>query len=396
MVMQHRLIATIFSFIACFAVYAQDVCVINGKIADDKLANGKAIKKVFLTSADEYGRRTVVAEAKVKKGSYTFKYKVSADAPVMQYTITGFDNEKGIKLFVEPGTVAVNTATAQNPCQSKLSGTPTNDLYEEYKQIDINADEKVAKAVEALAQQNGKEWLESKEGKQEVKRIEATERIKREADRIRFLIDHNASPMTPLEMECRVMPYLSNAYAEQMMKSVYTPLQKHPYYQSFRNAVLARNIKVGNEVPDIAITLRDGKTVKLNDNRGKYILLDFWASTCEKSMQNRNTLKELYQATKEEQDKFVIVSLSLDSDKNAWGNELDNNGLALDGWVQGNDTMGTESIAAKQFGVKNTPHMILIDPEGRAISLNMEADEVQMRVEQILDGDLYYLDQSKE
>ena len=394
--MRHRLIATIFSFIACFAVYAQDVCVINGKIADDKLANGKAIKKVFLTSADEYGRRTVVAEAKVKKGSYTFKYKVSADAPVMQYTITGFDNEKGIKLFVEPGTVAVNTATAQNPCQSKLSGTPTNDLYEEYKQIDINADEKVAKAVEALAQQNGKEWLESKEGKQEVKRIEATERIKREADRIRFLIDHNASPMTPLEMECRVMPYLSNAYAEQMMKSVYTPLQKHPYYQSFRNAVLARNIKVGNEVPDIAITLRDGKTIKLNDNRGKYVLLDFWASTCEKSMQNRNTLKELYQATKEEQDKFVIVSLSLDSDKNAWGNALDNNGLALDGWVQGNDTMGTESIAAKQFGVKKTPHMILIDPEGRAISLNMEADEVQMRVEQILEGDLYYLDQSKE
>lgn len=394
--MRHRLIATIFSFIACFAVYAQDVCVINGKIADDKLANGKAIKKVFLTSADEYGRRTVVAEAKVKKGSYTFKYKVSADAPVMQYTITGFDNEKGIKLFVEPGTVAVNTATAQNPCQSKLSGTPTNDLYEEYKQIDINADEKVAKAVEALAQQNGKEWLESKEGKQEVKRIEATERIKREADRIRFLIDHNTSPMTPLEMERRVMPYLSNAYAEQMMKSVYTPLQKHPYYQSFRNAVLARNIKVGNEVPDIAITLRDGKTIKLNDNRGKYILLDFWASTCEKSMQNRNTLKELYQATKEEQDKFVIVSLSLDSDKNAWGNALDNNGLALDGWVQGNDTMGTESIAAKQFGVKKTPHMILIDPEGRAISLNMEADEVQMRVEQILEGDLYYLDQSKE
>ena len=394
--MRHRLIATIFSFIACFAVYAQDVCVINGKIADDKLANGKAIKKVFLTSADEYGRRTVVAEAKVKKGSYTFKYKVSADAPVMQYTITGFDNEKGIKLFVEPGTVAVSTATAQNPCQSKLSGTPTNDLYEEYKQIDINADEKVAKAVEALAQQNGKEWLESKEGKQEVKRIEATERIKREADRIRFLIDHNASPMTPLEMECRVMPYLSNAYAEQMMKSVYTPLQKHPYYQSFRNAVLARNIKVGNEVPDIAITLRDGKTVKLNDNRGKYILLDFWASTCEKSMQNRNTLKELYQATKEEQDKFIIVSLSLDSDKNAWGNALDNNGLALDGWLQGNNTMGTESIAAKQFGVKNTPHMILIDPEGRAISLNMEADEVQMRVEQILEGDLYYLDQSKE
>ncbi|MBO7272861.1 MAG: hypothetical protein J6U89_08305, partial [Bacteroidaceae bacterium] len=80
--MLHRFIITIFAFITSLAVYAQDVCLINGKIADCKLANGKAIKKVFLTSADEYGRSTVVAEAKVKKGSYTFKYKVSAEAPV--------------------------------------------------------------------------------------------------------------------------------------------------------------------------------------------------------------------------------------------------------------------------------------------------------------------------
>lgn len=394
--MRHRLIATIFSFIACFAVYAQDVCVINGKIADDKLANGKAIKKVFLTSADEYGRRTVVAEAKVKKGLYTFKYKVSADAPVMQYTITGFDNEKGIKLFVEPGTVAVNTATAQNPCQSKLSGTPTNDLYEEYKQIDINADEKVAKAVEALAQQNGKEWLESKEGKQEVKRIEATERIKREADRIRFLIDHNASPMTPLEMECRVMPYLSNAYAEQMMKSVYTPLQKHPYYQSFHNAVLARILKVGNEVPNIAITSGDGKATRLNDYRGKFILLDIWASNCEKSMQSRETLKEIYDIIKEQQDNFIIISLSVDNDKAAWNNATSTNGTLLNGWVQGIDPIGADSPNIKLLGVDATPRMILIDPEGRLISRDLKSDEALMRVEQILEGDLYYLDQSKE
>lgn len=394
--MRHRLIATIFSFIACFAVYAQDLCVINGNISDDRLANGKAIKKVFLASTDEYGNRTVVAEAKVKKGSYTLRYKIPANAPVMQYIITGFDNDKGIKLFVEPGTVVVSTAAATAPCCSKLGGTPTNDLYEKYKQIDINAAGKVAKAVAALEQQNGKEWLESKEGKQEVKRIEATERIKRESDRIRFLIDNNASAMTPLEMEHTVMPYLSSAYAEQMVKSVSAVLYKHPYYQSFRNAVLARNIKVGNEVPDIAITLRDGKVVKLNDYRGKYILLDFWASTCEKSMQGRTILKELYQTTKEQQDKFVMVSISLDNDRNAWSNALDNSGTTLDGWVQGNDVMGTESIGAKLFGVKGTPHMILIDPEGRAISLNMEIDEVQMRVEQIMEGDLYYLDQSKE
>lgn len=394
--MLHRFIITIFAFIACIAVYAQDVCVINGKIADDKLANGKAIKKVFLTSADEYGRSTVVAEAKVKKGSYTFKYKVSTDAPVMQYTITGFDNEKGIKLFVEPGTVLVNTATAQNPCQSKLSGTPTNDLYEEYKQIDINVNEKVAKAVEALAQQNGKEWLESKEGKQEVKRIEATERIKREADRIRFLIDNNASPMTPFEMEHTVSPYLSDAYAEQMVKSVSTRLHEHPYYHSFRNTILARTLKVGNEVPDITITSGDGNITRLNDYRGKFILLDIWASNCEKSMQARETLKEIYGISNGQQENFIIISLSVDSDKEAWKNAVTNGGINLSGWVQGIDPIGIDSPNIKLLGVEATPRMMLIDPEGRLISRDLKNDEAVMRVEQILEGDLYYLDQSKE
>ena len=394
--MLHRFIATIFSFIVCFAVSAQDLCVINGKISDDKLANGKAIKKVFLTSTDEYGRKTVVAEAKVKKGAYTFKYKTLADAPVMQYTITGFDDGKGIGLFVEPGNIVVNTAAATTPCQSSVSGTPTNDSYNEYRNIDRHAKENTAKAIEALEQKYGKEWIESKEGKQEVKRITAKERIKSEADRIRFLIDNNASPMTPLEMEKTVLPYLSDAYAEQMVKSISTTLHEHPYYQSFSNAVLARTMKVGNEVPDITITLEDGKATKLNDYRGKFILLDIWASNCEKSMQTRETLKEIYEITKAEQGSFIIISLSVDSDKVAWKNAIATNGTLLNGWIQGFDPIGTESPNIKLLGVDATPRMILIDPERRLISRDLKSDEALMRVEQILDGDLYYLDQSKE
>lgn len=391
--MRHRFIATIFSFIVCFAVYAQDLCVINGNITDAKLANGKTIKKVFLTSTDEYGRKTVVSEAKVKKGSYTFKYKIAQNAPVLQYEINGFENEKGIKLFVEPGIVVVNTATASAPCQSEVSGTPVNDLYNEYKNIDRKAKEKVAKEIEALEQKNGKEWLESKEGKQEVKRIKATERIKTESDRIRFLIDNNYSPMTPLEMEKTVFPYLSDAYAEQMVKCISTTLHNHPYYLSFRNAMLARTLKVGNEVPNISITLSDGKANKLNDFRGKYILLDIWASNCEKSMKERAAIKEIYEATKEEQDKIIIISLSVDNNNVAWNEALKSSGIDPTLWLQGIDPIGMESPNIKLLGIKATPRMMLIDPEGRLISPDIKSDEAQMRIEQILEGDLYYLDQ---
>lgn len=391
--MRHRLTVTIFSLFAVLAVYAQNVCVINGKLADTKLAGEEVIKKVFLTSTDEYGRSTIVAEAKVKKGSYTFKYKIAQDAPVMQYTITGFNAEEGIELFVEPGIVTINTMTVAQPCQSEVKGTPTNDLYNAYKNIERNAVERVTKAIETLEAQNGKEWTESKEGKTGIKRIKATERIKAEADRIRFLIDNNASPMTPLEMERSVLPYLSDAYAEQMVKSVANTLHKHPYYLSFRNAVLARTLKVGNEVPDITITFADGKENKLSDWRGKFILLDFWASNCKKSMENRNALKEIYEATKEQQDKFVIISLSVDTDKTTWSNALANSGIDATWWAQGIDPIGIKSPNIKLFGVEKTPRMMLIDPEGRLISLDIKSDEAFMRVEQILEGDLYYLDQ---
>ena len=363
MVMLNRLIATIISFATCMAVCAQGTCIIKGKIEDCNLANGKTIKTVYLTRTDEYGQKSNVATAKVKKGTYSFKYKMAKNEPAVLYTITGFEENRNIELFVEPGTITVNTVKATEPEQTIAYGTSTNDTFAEYKNI--------LKEFDAA---------------------DATELIKREAARIRFLIDHNSSPMTPFEMERSVMPYLSETYAEQMVKCVSTELYGHPHYLSFRNAVLARTLKVGNEIPDIAIPQENGTAKRLNELRGKFILLDFWASTCEASMEARETLKELYEMTKEKQEQFVIVSQSMDKNNAAWLAAIKEKGLGMPGWVHGCDTTG-ETI--KFFGAEKTPQMILVDPEGRAISLDMDCDEVIEKVEMILAGDLYYLDQKE-
>ena len=132
--------------------------------------------------------------------------------------------------------------------------------------------------------------------------------------------------------------------------------------------------------------------MKLNDYRGKFILLDIWASNCEKSMQTRETLKEIYALSKEQQDNFVIISLSVENDKATWNNAI----TKAEGWIQGIDPIGTDSPNIKLLGVDTTPRMMLIDPEGRLISRDLKSDEALMRIEQILEGDLYYLDQNKE
>lgn len=361
--MLNRLIATIISFAAFMAVNAQGICTINGHITDSKLENGKAIKKVYLMRTDEFGRQTEVAEAKVKKGNYTFSYKLAQNEPVMMYTITGFDKNNCIELFIEPGEVTINTLKAIEPGKSKVTGTITNDTYSEYKDI--------------------------------LEKYEATDAagiIKKESERIKFLIEHNASPITPLEMERSVMPYTTEVYAEQMVNSIAMELHSHPYYTSFRNAMLARNLKVGNEIPDIVIPMVNGTSKRITDYRGKYIILDFWASSCQKSMETRETLKELYEIIKDKQDQFVIISLSLDSNADSWKNAIQSEGMNKEGWVNGCDTTGT---TIKFFGAENTPRIVFVEPEGRAISLNMSKNDIIERVEQILMGDLYYLDQEK-
>ena len=386
--MLHRILSTIALSFICIAASAQGVCVIKGNIAD-----GNNIKKVALTRTDEFGKSVEVATAKVKKGKYTFKYELSKDEPVLQYVVTGLG--KGVELFVEPGEVTINTPSVAAVEESVVAGTPTNDTYAAYKAVWAAGANEAAALVAALEARNGKEWMESAEGKAAIKRLEAKEAIRTESNALRFLIEHNASPMTPLVIENSLLPKLTTAYADQMVKTIHVDLQNHPYYLSLRNKVLANDMKVGNEVPDITLPLSSGEVKKLSDFRGKYVVLNFWANSCAKSDAVIAEMKNLYNVVKENQDQFVIISVALESDAAAWQAAVQSNGMGGDGWLNACDLAGADSPAAKLLGVENAPRIIIVEPEGRAVSMDMDVDELIIRIEQILSGDLYYLDQEK-
>lgn len=379
---------------SCIAASAQERCIISGHIANGQLAGGKGVKKVYLTHTNEFGQSTTVATAKVKKGSYIFKYKLAENAPVLQYTITGFGDGKGISLFVEPGEVVVSTSAALQPELSTVAGTPTNDTYAAYKAIACDGHSEVARQVAALEERHGKEWFESAEGKSEVKRIKAKEAIKTEAESLRFLIEHNASPMTPWVIEHELFSKLSAAYGEQMTKTIAVSLHEHPYYLSLRNAMLASTLKAGSTAPDITLPLLNGTTKHLNDYLGKHVILNFW-NDAEEAAEMFAELQRVYEVTQEQREQYVIISISLDSDASAWAKAVKALDLDREGWLHACDGAGFDSPAAKRYGIESAPRIILIEPEGHAVSLDMEIDEVVLRIEQILSGDLYYLDMEK-
>ena len=393
--MLNRLFSTIIFTVACIAAVAQEKCIINGSIADVSLGNGVKVKKVDLVRTNELGQESIVASAKVKKGKYTLEYQLAQGEPALLYKVAGFGDGSGIELFVEPGTVTVNTASAVCPQESSVGGTPTNDTYSEYKALMNSRESELAKQLVALEESNGKQWLQTPEGKAAVKRLEAQEAVKTYELMLRFFIEHNTSAMTPYEVERSLLDKLTPVYAEQITNSISTLLHNHPYYLSLRNKMLASNMKVGNEVPDVALPLLGGETKQLSDFRGKYVVLNFWAADCKKSADLFAELQYLHKMLKDNPNQFVIISFALVGDAAVWNDAVNTQNVNLEGWLHASDCQGGASPVAKLFGVEKTPRVVLIEPEGLAVSLDMEIDEVIMRVEQILSGDLYYLDKKE-
>jgi thiol-disulfide isomerase/thioredoxin len=196
-------------------------------------------------------------------------------------------------------------------------------------------------------------------------------------------------------VERTLLPVLSDAYAEQITKAMSTTLHAHPYYISLRNSMLSSILKVGNEAPNITLPLLSGETKQLSDYRGKYVILNFWNSACEKSAEMLAEMKNVYEVVKANADQFIILSIALDNDLATWREAVSNNDIDREGWLHACEGVGETSLAAKLFKVEAAPKVLLIEPEGRAVSLNMELDEIVMRLEQILMGDLYYLDQKE-
>ena len=391
----YTLFFTVIGLAACCALQAQNVCTIKGHIVKDSLRYTRTpIKKVFLNRIDEYDRTTAIDSAELKNGRFEFRYTIPTDEPIQLYGISGFDNGFPV-FFVEPGEVNVEMPNGAYPNGATITGTPNNDLYTQYKNLTQRSINEQGDSLKMLTTRYSKDYIDTKEGRQHWLRIGAESVVRCNADRIDFLLDHNDSPLAPIMMEREIHYMLSNRYAEQLCNALSPVLKEHPYYRSFNNTVRALDLKVGNELPDITLPLIDGSKHKLSDYRGKYVLLDFWASWCGPCMREIPHLKQLYTETKAQQDKFVIISFSVDTKEKDWKKAIETKGINLAGWIHCSDLLGWRSPSAKFMGVEAIPQMILINPEGKAISFSLRGEELVRRVKQILNGDLYYLNETQ-
>ncbi|TNF50164.1 MAG: AhpC/TSA family protein [Bacteroidetes bacterium] len=162
--------------------------------------------------------------------------------------------------------------------------------------------------------------------------------------------------------------YEGNPIAAAMDNQVY---QIEMAYQEYQNSASG-----GKTAPEIALKNPMGITLKLSSLRGKYVLIDFWASWCGPCRKENPNVVRLYKKYKDKG--FTIFSVSLDQDAQAWKAAIGADGLEWPNHVS--DLLGWNSSMPALYGFNGIPHTVLIDKEGKIIATGLRGPTLEQKL----------------
>ena len=136
---------------------------------------------------------------------------------------------------------------------------------------------------------------------------------------------------------------------------------------------------VGKQAPDLALPDANGNIKKISSFRGKFLLVDFWASWCGPCRQENPNVVTAYNEFKGKN--FTILGVSLDKDKSEWLQAINDDGLA---WTHVSDLKFWSSKAVDVYKFDGIPYNILIDPNGKVIAESLRGDQLESKLKEVL------------
>lgn len=143
-----------------------------------------------------------------------------------------------------------------------------------------------------------------------------------------------------------------------------------------------KNLKPANGTLLTNFTLPDanGKLVNLNQFKGKYVLLDFWASWCGPCRKESPYLKQAY--IKFGGNNFVILSVSIDENQSAWQKAISQDGTGH--FIHVIDIRGKQSPIEQQYHIESIPSNFLLDPTGKLIDKDLRGQALITRISEVI------------
>ncbi|MBV7529226.1 TlpA disulfide reductase family protein [Chitinophaga sp. sic0106] len=165
--------------------------------------------------------------------------------------------------------------------------------------------------------------------------------------------------------------------------NTFTPALKKSQLGQQITAVIesSARINVGQPAPGFAAPDKDGKQLSLASFKGKYVLLDFWASWCGPCRHENPTVLKAYNRFKDKNFDILAVSLDRPDGKAAWLKAINDDGLI---WHHIAELQGFNGSIPKMYMVNGIPTNYLIDPNGKIIAMNLRGEELEKALEKFV------------
>jgi peroxiredoxin len=353
------------SILCTIAAYAADYNP-NYKI-QGKMAGLKEGTIVFLSAADG----NAIATTTAKSGSFVLEGYIEAAAPA---TIGFIGYSPIIELYLEASKNIQVNGQAVNITAAKVTGSVLQTDFALFQQRFTPLKNKLNNIVPIINQTPQGFKRDSL-----IMQYQLTlSGLQREIDR--FVAEKPQSPVTAYVLAITVGLSDDPTMLEKRMVGLSETALDNEYGRYLTQKLNEGKVgAIGTQAADFTQNDAEGRPISLSFFRGKYVLVDFWASWCRPCREENPNVVAAYQSYKNKN--FTVLGVSFDNNKDLWLKAVEKDQL---NWPQVSDLQGWGNAVGKIYGIRSIPQNLLIDPTGKIIAKNLRGEALQQKLAEIL------------
>ncbi|HEY0677018.1 MAG TPA: TlpA disulfide reductase family protein [Chitinophagaceae bacterium] len=281
-----------------------------------------------------------------------------------------------LTVFVEKGNITITTVDSFS--NSVVKGSKTHDEY-----VKVNA---MTKPWTDKISELSKQYAEFSRAKDEagMKALDAKySELDKEIKKVykEYVQKNSNSPYAIFALSSYAGYDINVTDVEPLFNGLPAAVKESPSGVTLRKKLdIAKKTSIGMYAMDFTQNDTADMPVKLSSLRGKYLLVDFWASWCGPCRKENPNVVAAFQKYKDKGFHILGVSLDRPGQKDRWMKAIYDDNLT---WTHVSDLKFWENEVAKQYGVQGIPYNLLLDPEGKIVAKNLRGEELQTKLAEI-------------